>query len=76
MRFSLGLSKMINIKPHSTFQRKGSDVYCKAEISFVQAALGATVEVPTLDGKVNLKIPAGTQSDTIQKVCRCLTRQS
>lgn len=58
----------INIKPHKIFERKGSDIYCEVSISFAQAALGASVEVPTLDGKVNLDIPAGTQSDTIKKI--------
>lgn len=58
----------INIKPHKIFQRKGSDIYCEVSISFVQAALGATIEVPTLNGNLKLDIPAGTQSDTIQKI--------
>ena len=58
----------INIKPHKIFQRKGSDIYCEVSISFVQAALGTTIEVPTLDGKVKLDIPAGTQSDSVQKI--------
>ena len=58
----------INIKPHKIFQRKGSDIYCEIPISFVQAALGTKIEVPTLDDNVKLDIPAGTQSDTIQKI--------
>ena len=58
----------INIKPHQLFKRDGSDVYCDIPISFVQAALGATVEAPTIDGKVELKIPAGIQSGTVQKI--------
>ena len=58
----------INIKPHKIFQRKGSDIHCEVSISFVQAALGTTIEVPTLDGKVTLDIPAGTQSDSVQKI--------
>ena len=58
----------ISVKPHKIFQRKGSDIHCEVSISFVQAALGATIEVPTIDGKVKLDIPAGTQSDTIQKI--------
>ena len=58
----------ISVKPHKIFQRKGSDIYCEVPISFVQAALGATIEVPTIDGKFELDIPAGTQSDTIKKI--------
>ena len=58
----------INIKPHKIFQRKGSDIYCEVSISFVQAALGTKIEVPTIDGNVELNIPAGTQSDTIKKI--------
>jgi molecular chaperone DnaJ len=54
----------IRVKEHSLFQREGSDLYCDIPISFVQAALGAEIEVPTLDEKVKLKIPAGTQSHT------------
>ena len=51
----------IFIKPHKLFQRQGNDVIIEVPISFVQAALGATVEVPTIDGKVDLKIAPGTQ---------------
>ena len=55
----------INIKPHKIFKREGTDVYCEIPISFVQAALGAKVEAPTIDGKVELTIPAGTQSGAV-----------
>ena len=58
----------INVNPHKIFKRKGDDIYCEVSISFVQAALGTKIEVPTLDGNVKLDIPAGTQSDTIQKI--------
>lgn len=47
---------------HDFFEREGFDVYCEVPITFSQAALGATVEVPTLGGKVEVSIPAGTQS--------------
>lgn len=47
------------------FERHGIDVFCKVEISFSEAALGTAKQVQTLDGKVNLKIPAGTQSEKI-----------
>jgi molecular chaperone DnaJ len=52
---------VINIKPHEIFEREEFDVHCTVPISFSQAALGAEMEVPTLSGKVSLKIPAGTQ---------------
>lgn len=53
---------VIDIKPHEIFERDGFDVYCNVPISFSQAALGAEIEVPTLEGKVAVKIPAGTQA--------------
>lgn len=52
------------VKPHDFFERDGDDIYCVIPITFVQAALGDEIEVPTLYGKVKLKIPAGTQSGT------------
>src|SRR5262249_30290061 len=42
--------------------RDGADIHCPVPISFPQAALGAQIEVPTLEGKVTMKVPAGTQS--------------
>lgn len=53
---------VINIRPHEIFERDEFDVYCTVPISFSKAALGTEMEVPTLSGKVSLKIPAGTQS--------------
>jgi len=58
----------IIIKPHKIFTRRGTDVYCEVPISFVQAALGAQVEAPTIDGKVALTIPEGTQSGRVLKM--------
>lgn len=52
----------INVLPHEFFTRDEFDVICEVPITFPQAALGAEIEVPTLEGKVKLKIPAGTQS--------------
>lgn len=52
----------IHVEPHEFFERSGADLYCRVSISFVQAALGATIEVPTLMGNEKLKIPKGTQS--------------
>ena len=52
----------ISIRPHPLFRRQGSDVLCEIPMSFTQAALGATIQVPTLDGKVPFDIPEGTQT--------------
>lgn len=53
---------VVNVLPHEFFGRQGSDLIFEAPISFPQAALGAEMDIPTLDGKVSLKIPSGTQS--------------
>lgn len=58
----------IYVRPHKEFERSGNDVISHVNISFAQAALGATVEVNTLDGKVELKIPEGTQTGTAFRV--------
>ena len=58
----------IFVKTHKLFQRDGADVLCEVPISFVQAALGDKVEVPTLDGKVELTIPAGIQSGKVLRL--------
>lgn len=55
---------IFQVKEHEFFERDGDDIYCEMPISFVQAALGDEIEVPTLYGKVKLKIPAGTQTNT------------
>lgn len=52
----------IFVKKHPFFTRQGMDVYCEVPITFTQAALGAEIEVPTLDGKVSYEIPEGTQT--------------
>lgn len=52
----------IRVKPHKIFHREGADLSCEVPVSFATAALGGEVELPTLDGHVSLKIPAGTQS--------------
>ena len=54
----------ITVAPHEFFRRSGDDILCNVPITMVQAALGAEIEVETLDGKVKLTIPAGTQSGT------------
>ncbi|RLE37976.1 molecular chaperone DnaJ [Candidatus Woesearchaeota archaeon] len=53
------------IQPHKIFERHGNDIYVEVPISFVQACLGDEIEVPTLKGKTKLKIPKGTQTNTI-----------
>jgi len=58
----------IFIRPHKLFQRRGNDVIIEIPITFVQASLGDTVQVPTLDGAVDLKIPAGIQTGTVLRV--------
>ena len=58
----------IFIRPHELFQRRGNDVLIEIPITFVQASLGDTVQVPTLDGAVDLKIPAGIQTGTVLRV--------
>ncbi|ODS35539.1 MAG: molecular chaperone DnaJ [Candidatus Altiarchaeales archaeon WOR_SM1_86-2] len=55
----------IYLKRHKIFERHGNDILYETKISFPQAALGDSIEVPTLDGKAKLKIPQGTQSGTI-----------
>ncbi|MCX6111670.1 MAG: molecular chaperone DnaJ [Proteobacteria bacterium] len=52
----------IAVRKHDFFDRKGTDIICEVPITFIQAILGSEVEVPTLDGIVKMKIPAGTQS--------------
>jgi len=53
---------VLHVKEHSFFERDGKDLYCTLPISFSQAALGAEVPVPTLEGEQTLKIPEGTQT--------------
>lgn len=55
---------VIRVRPHDLFERDGTNVYVDYPLSFVQAALGDEVEVPTLDGPVKLRIPEGTQTGT------------
>ena len=52
----------VSVREHGIFVRDGNNLYCEVPISFSTAALGGEIEVPTLDGKVNLKIPAETQT--------------
>lgn len=58
----------IFVKPHKLFKRQGNDVIVEVPISFVQAALGDKIQVPTLDGPVEMTIPAGVQSGKILRL--------
>ena len=59
---------IIRVKPDSNFERDNNNILSKTEISFSQAALGDKIPVLTVDGEVTLKIPAGTQSNTVFKL--------
>lgn len=56
---------VLHVKEHPIFHREETEIVCEVPIGFTQAALGASIDVPTLDGKVKMKIPAGTQSGKI-----------
>jgi len=55
----------INVRPHPAFVRDGDNIHCKTEVGVLQAVLGSEIDVPTLYGKVKMKIPAGTQPNTV-----------
>jgi len=55
---------VLRVKGHEFFEREGNDIYCEVPLTYAQAALGDEIEVPTVDGRVKLKIPAGTQTET------------
>jgi molecular chaperone DnaJ len=59
---------VIHIKEHPIFQREEDNLYCEVPISFTLASLGGEIAVPTLEGKANLKVPAGTQSGQVFKL--------
>jgi len=58
----------IHVAPHPTFTRKGKDLYCRLQLSFVEAALGTAVEVPTLTAQTHLSIPPGAQPGTTLRI--------
>ncbi|MDT8273319.1 MAG: molecular chaperone DnaJ, partial [Desulfomonilia bacterium] len=58
----------IQVKPHETFVRQGDDLYVEVPISFVHAALGTTIKVPSLDGEVDLEIKPGTQPNQVYSI--------
>jgi len=62
------LSVVVHVKEHPIFERDGMDLHCDVPIPFTTAALGGEIRVPTLKGAVNLKIPAGTQSNAVFRI--------
>jgi molecular chaperone DnaJ len=59
---------VLHVQEHPMFEREGQNLHCAVPISFAQAALGAELEIPTLEGPEKLKIPEGTQSGTVFKI--------
>jgi len=55
----------LHVQDHELFERRGNDLFTEIEVSFVQAVFGDEIEVPTLDGKAKMKIPSGTQTNTL-----------
>ncbi len=58
----------VHVREHAIFKREGADLYCEVPIDFVDAALGGELEVPTLDGRVKLKVPPETQTGKLFKL--------
>lgn len=58
----------ISVKPHKLFERKGYDIHCDVPVTFVQATLGANIEVPTLEGRIRYPMPEGTQPGTVFRI--------
>lgn len=56
---------VIHVRPHDYYRREGDNIYCELPLTFTQAALGDEVEVPTVHGKIKLKIPSGTQTGKV-----------
>jgi molecular chaperone DnaJ len=59
---------VLHVRPHEMFERDGDDLLCEVPISFVQAALGTELEVPTLAGRAQIRVPSGTQSGTVFRI--------
>jgi molecular chaperone DnaJ len=58
----------LSVREHEFFKRDGNNIFYELPIDFAQAALGDELEIPTLDGKVKLKISPGTQTDTVLQI--------
>ena len=55
----------VSVRPHPIFERDGYDVYCEVPITYAEAALGAKIKIPTLEGQMDYDIPEGTQTGTV-----------
>jgi molecular chaperone DnaJ len=62
------LELVVEVAPHPFFRRAGDDVVCSVPITFAQAALGGEIDVPTLDGKVKLRVPPSTQPGSVLRI--------
>ena len=57
-----------HVKEHEFFQRDGDDIYCEVPITFTTAALGGEIDIPTINGPIKFKVPAGTQNGDMQMI--------
>lgn len=55
----------VSVRPHPIFERDGYDIYCEVPVTFAEAALGAKIKIPTLEGEMDYDIPEGTQTGTV-----------
>jgi molecular chaperone DnaJ len=62
------LHVIVRVKEHPLWKREGFDVWCEVPITFPQAALGAVIDIPTLDGNVRMRIPEGSQSGRVFRI--------
>jgi molecular chaperone DnaJ len=62
------LELLVEVAPHPFFRRSGDDIVCSVPITFVQAALGGEIDVPTLEGKIKLRVPPSTQPGQVLRV--------
>jgi molecular chaperone DnaJ len=62
------LHVVIHVRPHEKFERHGDELVCRIDVSFPQASLGGEVEVPTLDGRARVDVPAGTQTGDLLRL--------
>ena len=58
----------VHLRPHEKFRRKGLDIYTDVTIGIIEAALGTSLEVPTVEGSVDLRVPAGTQPESLLRL--------
>jgi molecular chaperone DnaJ len=58
----------VRIKPHQHFVRKDDDLHCEVEVDFVEVLLGAAIKIPTLDGRIELKLPSGVQPNQLLRI--------